>query len=138
MRYLGIDFGLKRIGLAITDQGGKLAFPYKTIYKKDRNSFFAELLRVLEKEGIKAIVVGLPRDLEGKDTLSTRQVENFIQRLKRRTSLPVFTWDESLSSEEARQRLIETRVPKEKIQSILDQESAVIILERFLGRHDSH
>ncbi|MFW6055029.1 MAG: Holliday junction resolvase RuvX [Thermodesulfobacteriota bacterium] len=132
MRYAGIDFGLKRIGLAITDPGGKLAFPCKTIQKDDRNSFFSELIAVLNREAVQAVVVGLPRDLRGQETLSTRQVQNFIQRLKRRTSLPVFTTDESLSSEEARQRLLEAGVAMDKIRAVLDQESAVIILERFL------
>ena len=78
------------------------------------------------------MVVGLPRDLQGRETLSTRQVRNFILRLKRRTSLPLFTTDESLSSDEARQRLLEAGVSQDKIQAVLDQESAVIILERFL------
>ena len=86
----------------------------------------------MEKEAVQAVVVGLPRDLQGRETLSTRQVRNFILRLKRRTSLPLFTTDESLSSDEARQRLLEAGVSQDKIQAVLDQESAVIILERFL------
>ncbi len=133
MRYLGIDFGLKRIGLAVTDPAGTMAFPFTTLVKKDRTSFFVELLAVLEQEDIQGIVVGLPQSLDGRETLRTRQVINFVRRLQRRTDLPVFLTDESLSSEEAEERLRAAGLNPEKRKAVLDQEAAVIILQRHLN-----
>ncbi len=133
MRYLGIDFGLKRIGLAVTDPAGTMAFPFTTLVKKDRTSFFAELLAVLEQEDIQGIVVGLPQSLDGRETLRARQVLNFVRRLQRRTDLPVFLTDESLSSEEAEERLRAAGLNPEKRKAVLDQEAAVIILQRYLN-----
>ena len=133
MRYLGIDFGLKRIGLAVTDPGGRLAFPLATLVKKDRAGFFSELLSVLESEKIEAIVVGWPRSLDNRETLRCRQVQNFVRRLQRRTDLPVYFADESLSSEEAAQRLQSAGLSPERRRALLDQEAAVIILQRHLN-----
>lgn len=133
MRYLGIDFGLKRIGLAISDKQGKMVFPYKTIIKKDNEQLFSELQKIFIKEKIQAIVVGLPQGLNGEFTLSTRQVLNFIHRLNKISSLPVYTINESLSTEEANEKLKKAKVPPKKRKSILDQQAAVIILENFLG-----
>ena len=134
MRYLGIDFGLKRVGLAVTDPDGRLAFPYATLVKKETATFFRDLLAIVDHENIEAIVVGLPRSLDGEETLRSRQVHNFVQRLKRRTRLPVLLADERLSSREAEDRLQAAGLPPEKRKAARDQEAAVIILERYLSR----
>ena len=134
MRYLGIDFGLKRVGLAVTDPDGRMAFPYTTLVKKDTTTFFRELLAIVEQENIQTIVVGLPRSLDGQETMRSKQVHNFVLRLKRRTPLPVVLAEEGLSSWEAEERLQAAGLSPEKRKAVRDQEAAVIILERYLSR----
>jgi putative Holliday junction resolvase len=114
MKYLGIDYGTRRTGIAVTDGAGMMAFPRRTIVMSTRDAFFAELLSVVEEERPAGVVVGLPLLAGGEETLITRQVRNFVARLRRRSSLPVYLVAEELSSFE-------------------DQQAAVRILESFLN-----
>jgi putative Holliday junction resolvase len=133
MRYLGIDFGLKRVGLALTDPAGTMAFPYRTLVRTTRKQFFEDLLQVIEDEKVQGVVLGLPLDLEGRETETTRQVLNFRNSLARRITLPVFLVNEALSSFEAEQALSRSGMKKKKQKPVLDQVAAVIILESFLA-----
>lgn len=133
MRVLAIDFGLKRIGLALSDPGGTMALPYATLVKKDNSQLMHEIQDIVEQEGVDCLVVGLPMGLEGEETLTTRQARNFASRLGHITSLPVFLEDERLSSSEAALRLKESGVKGRKHKAILDQIAATIILESFLA-----
>ncbi len=134
MRYLGIDFGLKRVGLAVTDPGGKMAFPLKTIHRTTRDKFFKDLLGVIDAQDIQAIVLGLPCQKEGK-SLTYRQVENFKNSLMRRTSLPIYTVNEALTSFQGEKILESQKVTRSRKKKNLDQVAAVLILESFL-RHE--
>ncbi len=133
MRYLAIDFGLKRLGLAVSDPKGKMAFPYRTLYKQTNEMLFQEIGNIIRQENIEAIILGLPMALNGDRTLITRQVENFSRRLKARFSLPVHLVDEALTSAEAEEKLRQANVPISKRKAILDQQSAVEILNSFLS-----
>lgn len=140
MRILGIDFGLKRVGLALTDGLGMMAFPYKTIVRTTRDQLFADLLDIIEKENVNAIVLGLPLSMDGGESLITRQVRNFKDSLARRTDLPIHFMDERLSSMEAEEQLIEAGLTKrKKRKAVLDQQAAVRILESYLTsrQHES-
>jgi putative Holliday junction resolvase len=130
MKLLGIDYGQKRIGLAIA-QGG-MAFPLKTLVKTTRDKLFADLLAVIAAEGPEAVVLGLPLDMEGKETLTTRQVLNFRDSLARRTDLPIHLVNEALTTFDARERLRQAGVPDRRRAEMLDQMAAVCILESFL------
>jgi putative Holliday junction resolvase len=131
MKLLGIDYGQKRIGLALA-QGG-MAFPLRTVVKTTRDRLFADLLAVIEAEGVEAVVLGLPLDMEGKETLTTRQVLNFRDSLARRTALPIHLVNEALTSFDARERLRQAGVPARRQAEMLDQMAAVCILETYLG-----
>lgn len=131
MKLLGIDYGQKRIGLAIS-QGG-MAFPFKTLVKSTKDRLFAELLEIIRREGVDAIVLGLPLDLDGQETLTTRQVRNFQASLARRVDLPIHMVNEALTSFEAAERLRQAGVPERKQAAMLDQMAAVCILEIFSG-----
>ena len=133
MKYLGIDYGVKRTGIAATDGGGRMAFPRRTIVMSTRDAFFAELLALIEEEAPAAIVVGLPLLYDGGETMTTRQVRNFVERLKRRTALPVYMIPELLSSYEAESDLREAGLGGRKLGAVLDQQAAVRILESFLN-----
>ncbi len=131
MKLLGIDYGQKRIGLALA-QGG-MAFPLRTLVKTTRDRLFADLLAVIADEGVEAVVLGLPLDMEGKETLTTRQVLNFRDSLARRTDLPIHLVNEALTSFDARERLRQAGVPARRQAEMLDQMAAVCILETYLG-----
>ena len=133
MKVLGIDYGLKRVGLAVSDPGGVMAFPLVTLVRKGREELFAELCRIVAAEGVELVVLGLPLGMDGSDTLTTRQVRNFAQSLARRLAVPIELVDERLSSVAAMDDLKRAGLARSRQGAALDQQAAVRILETFLG-----
>ena len=129
MKYLAIDFGEKRTGIAASDTGGTMAFARGTIAKTTKEAFWRDLLRVIDEEVADALVVGMPRTRDGQDTMIIRQIRNFIVSLQRRTPLPVFIMEETLSSFEAEEKLKEIK----KNKTGLDAAAAAGILDSFLN-----
>lgn len=140
MRVLGIDYGMRRVGLAVSDATGLLARPLKTL---DRSRLSGEtalvdavLLAVAdvsgEDEPIAAIVVGLPRRLDGSPHDQAPKVEAFVTRLARRTSVPIVLQDERLTSVEAESRLAVNEKDWRRRKQMLDAASAAIILQDYL------
>ncbi|MBK5298095.1 MAG: Holliday junction resolvase RuvX [Vicinamibacteria bacterium] len=140
MRVLGIDYGARRVGLAVSDATGLLARPLKTL---DRSSLASDaalvdavLVAVAEvstdDEPLAAIVVGLPRRLDGSPNDQTPRVEAFVTRLAARTPLPVVLQDERLSSHEAESRLALTEKDWRRRKQMLDAASAAVILQDYL------
>ncbi len=129
MKYLAIDYGEKRTGIAVSDAGGAMAFARTTIRKTSKDAFWSALLGVIHDEGAEAIVVGMPKTADGGATLTVRQIRNFIGSLKRRCALPVFVMEETLSSFEAEAKLRDIK----KSRSGLDGAAAAGILESFLN-----
>jgi len=80
-KNIGIDFGTKRIGIAVSDKEGTLAFPHAVLENNEK--FFERLRAMVKKEETKHIVVGVPKALSGKTTAMTKQVKEFMRRLKR-------------------------------------------------------
>lgn len=139
MRVLGIDFGAKRIGLALSDPTGLLASPWQAV---DGGAPLAAAERVgalaaglaREDDGLEAIVVGLPRRLDGTDNDQTPIVRTFAAELARLTSLPVVLQDERLSSIEAESRLATRERDWRKRKAKLDAAAAAIILQDYLDQ----
>lgn len=134
MKYLAIDYGQKRTGIAVSDGGGSMAFPRKTIQMRTREAFFEELLSLIEAEAPDAVVIGLPVNLDGEETLTTRQTRNFAKNLKKKTPLPIFWMEEALSSFEAEIDLRQAGRSAAKGRAVLDQQAAVRILQSFLDQ----
>lgn len=134
MKYLAIDYGQKRTGIAVSDSGGSMAFPRRTIQMRTREAFFEELLALLEAEAPDALVIGLPVNLDGEETLTTRQTRNFAKNLKKKTTLPIFWMEEALSSFEAEIDLRQAGRSAAKSRAVLDQQAAVRILQSFLDQ----
>jgi putative holliday junction resolvase len=137
MRLLGIDFGLKRVGLAVSGPSGNLVFPLKTIVRTTRQAMFDELLNLISEENIEAIVLGIPLGPEGEETLTMSQILNFKKSLERRVDLPVHIINEAFTSCEAMDIMKQRRVKHDKIKQSLDQVAAVLILETFLNQRGS-
>jgi putative Holliday junction resolvase len=132
VRALGIDFGLKRVGLAISDRSGILVSPYLTLERTTRDALFEAIIEIIRKEAVEAIVVGLPLSMDGEDTLTTRQARNFAQSLGRRTDLPIHLADERLTSAQAEEELNAADLRGTKRKMALDSQAAVIILRTWL------
>ena len=108
MKWVGIDYGLARTGLAATDPEGIMAYPLTTIRLADyanRKEFLAALAGRILEERPDAVVMGLPLLTDGTESMTTRQVRNVTERLKRRVPLPFYFMSELLSSEAAEREL---------------------------------
>jgi putative Holliday junction resolvase len=135
MRTLGIDFGEKRIGLALSDRDGRFALPYRTIARASDDQAIARLQTIVREEEVEALVVGEPRRAaDGAPTARSRRVRAFGERLAAATALPVSWVDETLTSSEADARLAEAGVPRSRRAGRRDQIAAQIVLEEALAR----
>ncbi len=123
MRYLGLDYGAKRIGLALSSEG--IAFPQGII--ANDNNLFPFLREMVEREKVSSIVVGDTRTLGGSANPITKDAEAFMKRLAKETNLPVLGAREAESSREASRYVEETR----------DDAAAAIILQRYLDMRGS-
>lgn len=134
MRYLGMDYGSKTLGLSISDFTGMLASPYTTIRYNDIDELLTILKEIIEKEKIEAIVLGNPLNLNG--SLSDRSKETFIfkERLENSFNLDVFMQDERLSTVEAERILISNNTRRKARKKVIDKIAAVIILQAYLDR----
>lgn len=134
---LGVDFGAKRIGLALSDATGLLASPWQTVPGGPPRDAAAALARIAatlaaEADGLEAIVVGLPRRLDGSDNAQTPLVRALAAELARLTGLPVILLDERLTSHEAEERLAHRERDWRKRKAKLDAAAAAIILQDYL------
>jgi putative Holliday junction resolvase len=142
MRFLGIDFGQRRIGLAVSDPSGMLARPWRAVAAGGSPAGSAALVAALvageaesELDELGAIVVGLPRRLGGEDTDQTAPARAFAAALAERTRLPVHLQDERLTSYEADQRLAEREPDWRRRKAKVDAAAAAVILQDFLDAY---
>jgi len=129
LKILSIDFGLKRVGLAVGDTDLKIAVPKGTIPNDER--LIDKLKKIVEENKVKKIVLGLPLTPSGKEGQRAKLVREFAQNLK--SSLPeieIVLWDERYTTMEAQNRLKE--LPYKKRKEMIDAVSAQVILEEFL------
>ena len=138
-RILGIDFGLKRFGLAISNELNFLATPVKTLQVEKKLektvSIFLEEYENLKKQyecDIEEIIIGLPLLLSGNKGLIADEVLHFVSLLKEQLSIPIKTWDERLTSKQAERSLKEGKMSRKKRTKVIDTVAAVLILQSYL------
>ena len=138
VRFLGIDYGERRIGLALSDVSGTLATPWRTVVvsgsAEQRLTSLLELVRELQAsdDGLAAIVIGLPRRLDGSATEQTGRVSELAETLRTRTELRVELQDERLTSREAESRLALRDRDWRSRKAKLDAAAAAIVLQDYL------
>ena len=137
MRALGVDYGRKRVGLALSDASGMLARPWKTLAVSGLDRQVAEVTRDIEalaaeSDGLSVVVIGLPRRLSGEANEQTAAVEQLAARLGTRTAVPIGLQDERLSSHEAEELLSRREKDWRKRKSQLDAVAAAVILQDYL------
>ncbi len=136
-RILGIDFGERRIGLALSDPTGTIASPFGTLTRRPgKRPPWVELDRVVRENEVAGAVIGLPLDLSGEDTDWTRTVREFAADFERRTGLPTHLLDERMTSVLAEREVRSSglrRTQRERKDRI-DETAAAIILRMFLAK----
>jgi putative Holliday junction resolvase len=138
VRALGIDYGERRIGLALSDATGLLASPWKTIANNGQVGAATARLAIeidalaAESDGLGAIVIGLPRRLNGDDNQQTPIVRGLVRQLADRIAIPITVQDERLTSHEADQRLAGRERDWRKRKPQLDAMAAALILQDYL------
>lgn len=130
-RVLGIDFGMKRIGLARSDPMKIIASPLKTIHAGKTLGDTADLV-VKELAEVELIILGLPLLLSGKDSDTTKRVREFATLLEEKSGLPLILWDERLTSKQVEKLMIEGNVSRKKRSAHVDTMSATLILQNYL------
>lgn len=131
-RIGAIDFGRKRIGLAITDEQGSNAYPLDTIERRSLSTDLETIHTLLSERGVTSIVVGLPLNMDGTEGPMARAAKAFAERLAATTGLAVELYDERLSSFEAEERLRDTISSRAARKRAIDAVAAVVILEGWL------
>jgi putative Holliday junction resolvase len=145
VKFLGIDYGTKRVGIAISDDAGRIAFPKKIIL--NNGDLIKEIENIVLKEKINQIVVGESVDFSGKLNILSAQIDFFISDLEKKIKLPISKQKEFLTSAEARrpkdgkkilnQKQVHSKL-KQKKTGHIDASAAALILQRFLDKNNKH
>jgi putative Holliday junction resolvase len=129
---LGIDYGRKRIGLAASDVGGKIAAPLAVIDATDRLRAIREIARIAAQHQAAEAVVGMPRSLDGTLGPMAKETEAFVAELKAALKIPVVTFDERLSTAQAERAMIDADMSRAKRKERVDKVAAQITLQSYL------
>ena len=143
MRLMGLDYGSKTLGVAVSDPLGLTAQGVETVWRKQENKLrqtLAQIEKLVEDYQVERIVLGYPKNMN--NTVGERALKSleFKEMLERRTGLPVVMWDERLTTVEANRTLMESGVRRENRKQYLDELAAIFILQSYLdayGREDA-
>jgi putative Holliday junction resolvase len=131
-RVLALDFGDRRIGIALSDPMGLAARPLLTLRRTSWERDLEAIRHLVREHDVRRIVVGLPLDMDGGRGPRVRLTEAFIERVRRATGLPVVPWDERLTTVQAERILLEGDVSRARRRAVIDQVAAVIVLQTYL------
>lgn len=132
MRKLGLDFGDKRIGIAVSDALGITAQGKDYISRTDLKKDLEIIKDYIEKYSIDEIVVGMPKNMDGSYGPRAKKTQEFVNFLKNNLKIPIKTWDERLSSKEAERILIKADMSRKKRKEVIDKMAASLILDSYL------
>ncbi|MBT3261777.1 Holliday junction resolvase RuvX, partial [bacterium] len=132
-RVLAIDYGEKRIGLALSDPLWLTAQPLS--FLENNKIFFVELQKIIQEYDVKKIVLGLPKNLQGHDTAKTLEVRTFAEKLQKNLSMEVVFWDERFSTVAVNKFLIGADVSRKKRKKVVDSQAAAFFLQGYMDRY---
>ncbi len=133
-RYLGIDLGTRRIGVAVSDELGLTAQALPTLEGETEDEALATIRTLIDRYGVQEVVVGLPKNMNGTLGPMAERALAFAKRLQEEGRTRVTMWDERLTSRAAERLLIEANVRRARRRRAIDQMAAVLILQGFLDR----
>ncbi|HWT66925.1 MAG TPA: Holliday junction resolvase RuvX [Terracidiphilus sp.] len=132
-RYLALDVGSKRIGVAVSDELGLTAQPVMTLERRrNTREDLRSLGRLARRFAVVGIVVGNPLHISGEESPRSARTQAFAAELGELTGLPIHMWDERLTTEEAHRMLYEAGRPRQEHREVVDQVAATLILQSFL------
>lgn len=136
MRIMGLDYGSRTVGVAVSDPLGMTAQGVETITRREENKLRKTLARIealIAEYQIETIVLGYPKNMDDSIGERAQKTEEFRDTLVRRTGLPVVLWDERLTTIEANDILIESGVRREDRKKVIDKIAATLILQSYMG-----
>ncbi len=136
-RILALDYGEKRIGLAVSDLMQIIAKPFQTLSNTSNNKIFNQLKIIIKEKSVEKIVVGLPITLNNKESIQTKIVNKFIDQLKIALSIPIISYDERLTSLEAKRSLISQGIKTGHNKGDVDMTAAAIFLQNYLDENST-
>ncbi|UCD37699.1 MAG: Holliday junction resolvase RuvX [Fidelibacterota bacterium] len=131
-RILGIDYGERRLGLAVSDPGQVIAQPLTTLVREKSGGWWEQLAVIIAEQKIEAIVVGYPLTLGGLPSRQTETVDRFIRTLQDRATVPIHSFDERLTSVAAKKALIQQGIKTGHRKGEVDRTAAAIMLQDYL------
>jgi len=134
MRYLGLDYGAKTLGVSISDETGTIASTLKTIRYSDDSELLLELDKIIKEFNIKEIVLGLPLNMNGTTSVRGAETYSFKTKIEKNLKVKVHLQDERLSTVEAEKILIGSHIRRNNRKKVIDSMAAVIILQTFLDK----
>ena len=140
VRILGIDFGEKRIGIAISDPLGITAQSLEVISRQSDEGAIKRIIEIIQHYEVNAIVCGLPKNMDGTIGEKGEYCRRFSKKLEEHTKLPLTLWDERLTTKSAQQLLIAADVSRAKRKQVVDKMAAALILQSYMdakGRHNA-
>lgn len=132
-RIIGIDYGMARIGMAISDEAQIIARPLTTIVtEKNSKDTAIKVAQEIKQHNPKEVVIGLPYHMNGRLGCQADEVNHFISLLTEELSIPIISWDERLTTVQAERSMREANMSRKKRAKVIDSISAVIILQNYL------
>ena len=133
MRILGVDFGEKRIGLAIANASSHIAQPLKVLQRKNIETDVKKLKEIIEEYNVKEIIMGLPLNMNGREGKKAKEAIDFSKLLEKKLSLNVRLWDERMTTIDSERVLLEADVTRAKRRKVRDKLAAQLILQSYLN-----
>jgi putative Holliday junction resolvase len=137
-RILAIDYGSRRMGLAVSDLLGITSQGIETLQRKNKRNDFSRLGQLIREYDVREIVLGNPLRMSGAEGIQSEKVAQFAEELRQKFKLPVHLWDERLTSAEANRVLRESQLSIQKRAQAVDRMAAVLILQSFLQARSIH
>jgi putative Holliday junction resolvase len=134
-RFLGIDYGTVRIGLALSDPTGTLASPLPFLENQSPQQVTTALSELIQTHQIAGLVIGLPRNMDGTYGPSAQKVRDFIGQIQKSISLPITPIDERLTTAQASKQLSGIGLNQKQLRKKVDSSSACLILQQYLDRN---
>ena len=133
-RLLAIDFGEKRVGLALSDPTKIIAKPFKSITYTDHDDLLNQISLIIEEKNVEKIILGFPKGLKGENTAQTKKVMSFFNLIKNKSITPIVLQDQRFSSVSAKKSLILQNIKTGHNKGLIDETAAAIFLQLYLDR----
>jgi len=132
MKLMGIDYGRRRIGIAVSDDGGTLARSIGIVDRKTHPNSIDELIRIISIETPSALIFGLPLNEDDEETTMSKEVRDFASQVEQRVTVPIHFVDESFTSKKASELMMHRKKKERRDKSLSDRIAACLILQEYI------